>query len=110
MQYLPDCQYFRCGHPGASPTGQRGCMRCVVRRIDCEGDFICNRSINGYYCDMANRKRTDLSSLLERLIDAVSREIAARAGGGVRGGRRVRRRGPLWKPDMGWPVEGRNRP
>jgi hypothetical protein len=81
-------------------------MRCVVRRIDCEGDFICNRSVNGYYSDMANRKRTDLSSLLERLIDAVSREIAARAGGGVRGGRRGGRGGPGRKLDMRCRVEG----
>src|SRR5260370_15564852 len=56
---------------------------------------------------MANRKQNNnLASLLDRFIDAVWREIAARAGGGVRGGRRGGRGGPGRKLDMRCRVEG----
>jgi hypothetical protein len=56
---------------------------------------------------MANRKQNNnLASLLDRFIDALSREIAARAGGGVRGGRRGGRGGPGRKLDMRCRVEG----
>lgn len=56
---------------------------------------------------MANRKRNDqLSSLLDRFIDALAREITARAGGSARGGRRGGRGGPGRKLDMHCRVEG----
>lgn len=56
---------------------------------------------------MANRKRNDnLAATLDRFIDAVAREIAARAGGSARGGGRRGRGGPGRKLDMRCRVEG----